>query len=130
MAKKRRCIAVDFDGTVVVHAYPNVGRSVDGAEEILKELVDAGHLLILLTMRSGKELQDAEQWFVERGIPLWNINLNPDQDSWSTSKKVWAHVYIDDCAAGVLLKSEFPDERPFVDWIHIREWLVENGVLD
>ena len=55
-------IAVDFDGTCVTHDYPRIGKEI-GAPKVLKRLVEAGHKLILNTMRSGKELQDAIHWF-------------------------------------------------------------------
>ena len=48
-------ICVDFDGTVVMHECPAIGRDL-GAENILKRLAQKGHYLILWTMRSGKEL--------------------------------------------------------------------------
>ena len=41
---------IDFDGTCVTHAYPLVGKDI-GAQAVLKRLVDAGHQLILFTMR-------------------------------------------------------------------------------
>ena len=43
-------IAVDFDGTCVTHAYPDVGKNI-GAEIVLKKLSDKGHKIILYTMR-------------------------------------------------------------------------------
>jgi hypothetical protein len=51
-------IAIDFDGTCVTHEYPYIGKDI-GAVPVLKELVSSGHQLILFTMRSGKELNDA-----------------------------------------------------------------------
>lgn len=62
-------IAVDFDGTAVTHEYPRVGRFI-GAEPVLKALVDKGHKLILYTMRSGRELDDAVEWFSKNKIEL------------------------------------------------------------
>lgn len=55
-------IAVDFDGTVVSHEYPHIGEDI-GAVPVLKELVAAGHKLILYTMRSGRLLDEARMWF-------------------------------------------------------------------
>ena len=52
-------IAVDFDGTCVTHDYPRIGKEI-GATKVLKRLVEAGHKLILNTMRSGKELQESD----------------------------------------------------------------------
>ena len=71
-------IAVDFDGTCVTHEYPHVGKDI-GAVPVLQQFVKDGHQLILYTMRSGKELQDAVQWFESNGIPLYGVNKNPTQ---------------------------------------------------
>jgi hypothetical protein len=125
----RLYIAIDFDGTVVAHEYPLIGRSV-GAEPVLKALVEAGHKLILFTMRGGTELAEAEEWFVQKEIEIWQVNRNPEQDTWTRSPKVWANIYIDDCAVGVPLRADSPDERPFVDWVRVHRWLVDKGVLD
>ena len=64
---KNLIIAVDFDGTCVTHEYPNVGKEI-GAAQVLKRITDAGHKIILFTMRSGKELQDAVNWFKENNL--------------------------------------------------------------
>lgn len=76
MAIRNALIAVDFDGTVVTHAYPEIGDDA-GAVPVLKELTDNGCRLILYTMRHGKLLDDAIRWFRERGIPLYAVNENP-----------------------------------------------------
>lgn len=115
-------IAVDFDGTCVTHEYPNVGRDI-GAVPVLKKLVDAGHKLILNTMRSGDELEDAIQWFNDNDIPLFGINENPTQKSWTASPKVYAHIYIDDAALGCPLKTNRNSTITFVDWIEVEKQL-------
>lgn len=122
-------IAVDFDGTCVTHNYPDVGIDI-GAEPVLKELVNAGHDLIINTMRSGKELHDAIQWFYSRGIRLRGANENPSQKSWTTSPKVYANLYIDDAALGCPLVVPVENGvRPYVDWVKVRKYLVEEGIL-
>lgn len=109
-------IGIDFDGTCVTHDYPEVGKDI-GAVEVLKQISDKGHLLILNTMRSGKELQDAVDWFNSNGIPLYGVNENPTQKQWTSSPKVYAHLYIDDAALGCPLKVDTNiSNRPFVDW--------------
>jgi predicted mannosyl-3-phosphoglycerate phosphatase (HAD superfamily) len=77
---KSRVIAVDFDGTCVTHEYPHIGKDI-GAVPVLKSFVEAGHRLILYTMRSGKELDEAVDWFKRNGIPLSGVNENPSQKS-------------------------------------------------
>ena len=122
-------IAVDFDGTCVTHDYPRIGKEI-GATKVLKRLVKAGHKLILNTMRSGKELQDAIHWFNENGIELYGVNENPTQKRWTSSPKVYAHMYIDDAAFGCPLRN-VPDfsDRPFVDWDSIWRQLIQMGIV-
>lgn len=121
-------IALDFDGTVVTHEYPYIGEDI-GAVPVLKELVAGGHQLILFTMRSGKLLDDALAWFERNGIELYAVNENPEQVSWTSSVKVHANMYIDDCALGCPIRFEDGVRRPFVDWKKVREILVYNRVI-
>ena len=121
-------IALDFDGTVVTHEYPYVGEDI-GAVPVLKELTDAGHQLILFTMRSGKLLDEALAWFERNGIELFAVNENPEQKSWTSSVKVHANIYIDDCALGCPIRFEDGVRRPFVDWQKVREILAYNRVI-
>lgn len=112
-----KTIAVDFDGTVVVHEYPDVGKDAPYALEVLKRLEANGVRLILWTMRHGKELQDAVDWFERKGIPLFAVNENPEQKGWTESPKAYAQAYIDDAAIGCpLVESPVPGTRPIVDW--------------
>ena len=121
-------IAVDFDGTCVTHDYPYIGSDI-GAVPVLRELVDAGYNLVLNTMRSGRLEKDAVKWFKENNIPLYGVNCNPDQKSWTSSPKVFADLYIDDAALGIPLKTSQTSTRPFVDWVAVRELLVSLGSL-
>ena len=47
-------IAVDFDGTIVEHEFPDIGPPVPGAIESLKRFQDAGVKIILWTTRSNQ----------------------------------------------------------------------------
>jgi hypothetical protein len=85
-------IAIDFDGTCVLHEYPAIGRDI-GAKPYLGMLVEDGHQLILYTMRSGDRLAEAVLWFEEAGIPLFGVNHNPEQDYWTESPKAYAQLY-------------------------------------
>lgn len=115
-------IAVDFDGTCVKHAYPYIGEDI-GAVDVLKELVEKGHDLILWTMRSGQTLEDAIKWFEDNDIQLYAAQRNPTQDQWTESPKAYAQIYIDDAALGCPLINDH------VDWVKVKEWLVEKGIL-
>lgn len=115
-------IAVDFDGTCVTHDYPEVGKEI-GAVPVLKELVKQKHKLILWTMRSGSQLEDAVEWFNSNGIPLYGIQTNPTQKSWTESPKAYANIYIDDAALGAPLKhDEMLSPREFIDWAAVADY--------
>ena len=114
-------ICVDFDGTVVDHRYPYVGDPVPLAVDWLQRWVELGAKLILFTMRSdgaeGQELlRDAVEYFEKNNIQLFGINHNPDQDSWTSSPKAYARIYIDDAAFGCPLVHLPTFNRPCVDW--------------
>ncbi len=133
-------IAIDFDGTCVAHEYPKVGRDI-GAIPVLRKLVDAGHQLILYTMRSDKQgispvtekledgvLQDAINWFNDNNIKLYSIQKDLGQENWTSSNKCYAHLYIDDAALGAPLIYN-TDERPYVDWSAIQTLLIVKNIL-
>lgn len=120
-------ICIDFDGTVVEHSYPVVGAEVPGAVDVIRELVAAGHKIIVFTMRSDEYLQDAVDWYHERGIGLYGVNTNPTQSSWTNSPKAYGHLYIDDAALGCPLVEREGGGRAYVDWVGVRKLLVEKG---
>lgn len=120
-------VAVDFDGTCVTHEFPKVGKDVRYAVEVLKQIVAHGAGIVLFTMRSGQYLEEAINWFTERGIPLYGINKNPTQSNWTQSPKAYAHLYIDDAALGCPLTfDETICSRPFVDWVGVDKLLQEH----
>lgn len=108
-------IAVDFDGTCVTHKFPDTGEDI-GAAPVLRRLVKAGAKLILWTMRSAEGLDTAVEWFAKNKIPLFGINENPLQKSWTSSPKAYAMIYIDDAALGCPLVHPDAPARPHVDW--------------
>lgn len=149
MSDKKLIIAVDFDGTCVKHAFPEIGEDI-GAVPVLKRLVAEGHKLILYTMRSncegntgasdefpnvinGEFLNHAIEWFKTNGIELWGHQTNPNQGSWTTSPKCYAHLYIDDAALGAPLRlDKDPDiefSRPYIDWTAVELILEADDIL-
>jgi hydroxymethylpyrimidine pyrophosphatase-like HAD family hydrolase len=91
-------IAVDFDGTIVEHEYPKIGKPKLFAFETLKALQDRGDQLILWTYRSGKELDEAVEFCKNNGIEFYAVNKNYPEEVYddSISRKVLADIYIDD----------------------------------
>ncbi len=98
-------IAVDFDGTIVEHRYPKIGREKPFAIETLKKLRDDGHQLILWTVREGRLLDEAVDFCKARGLVFYAVNSNYEEeraDHRSYSRKLKADIFIDDCNVGGL----------------------------
>ena len=122
-------IVLDFDGTCVTNSYPNIGKDLPNCVEVLKKLNEKNVNLILLTQRDGKKLIEAVEWFESKGIKLYGINENPMQ-TFSKSRKVYGHIYIDDKNLGCPLAfHKSLSDRPFVDWKKVEKMLKEMKVL-
>ena len=115
-------LAVDFDGTVVPHDFPNIGDPLDGAIQTLKDLKNAGYTLIMWTCRESHYLVDAINCCRAQGIEFRSINHNTNEDEWAGSRKIYADVYIDDKNVG-----------GFIGWDKIRKILLptinDKGVI-
>ena len=106
-------IAIDFDGTIVEHRYPEIGREIPFAIETLKRLIKDGHKLILWTVREGELLQDAVAWCSAKGVHFYKVNRywdeNDEEEYLSStsghhkySRKIKADLFIDDRNIGGL----------------------------
>ncbi len=91
-------IAVDFDGTIVEHKYPRIGKEMLFAFQTLKELQKQNHKLILWTYRAGKQLDEAVEYCKKNGIEFYAVNSNYPEEELDTSisRKIYADIYIDD----------------------------------
>ena len=98
-------IAVDFDGTIVEHRYPEIGREIPFAIETLKMLTREGHRLILWSVREGKLLDEAVEWCRERGLEFYAVNKDypeESQEDRNYSRKLKVGMFIDDRNVGGL----------------------------
>lgn len=99
-------IAVDFDGTIVRHEYPRIGKEIPFAVQTLKMLSDKGHRLILWTVREGKLLDEALQWCRDRGLEFYAANKDYPEETFdnngSFSRKLKVDLWIDDRCVGGL----------------------------
>jgi len=114
-------IAVDFDGTLVEHEYPKIGKEKLFAFETLKQLQKEEHRLILWTIRTGKELEDAVEYCKNKGIEFYAVNKNYPEEEYAEgeiSRKVNADIFIDDRNVG-----------GFHGWSAIYQMLNEAGAL-
>lgn len=100
-------IAVDFDGTIVEHRYPDIGEEKPFATETLRMLIRDRHNLILWTVREGKLLDEAIEWCRERGVEFWAVNRDfPEEDvrkNQHFSRKIKADIFIDDRNLGGMI---------------------------
>lgn len=99
-------IAVDFDGTIVEHEYPKIGKEKIFATETLRHLINDGHRLILWTVREGELLDEAVEWCRQRGVEFYAVNKDFPEENISKneqfSRKIKADVWIDDLNVGGL----------------------------
>lgn len=121
MPYQKRLVSVDFDGTIVHHAFPEIGEPLPEAFEVMKELQDAGYLLILNTCRENHKkrhyLDEAIAFCKKNGIEFRSVNKNHQDDDFRDDggKKVFAHYYIDDRNLG-----------GFPGWDKVREILLQK----
>jgi hypothetical protein len=112
-------IAVDFDGTIVEHRYPEIGPEIPFATETLKLLIKEQHKLILWSVREGKLLDDAVEWCRQRGVEFYAINRDYPEESVQNnnhfSRKLKVEMFIDDRNVGGL-----PDWGTIYQMIHER----------
>lgn len=113
-----KVIAVDFDGTIVTHAYPAIGKEMLFAFATLKELQARGHKLILWTFRSGDLLDEAVEYCRKNGVEFYAVNKNYPEEIYTDkiSRKVNADIFIDDRNIG-----------GFRGWSEVWQMLHPNG---
>ena len=112
-------IAVDFDGTIVEHRYPAIGKELPFAFDTLKALQKKRHQLILWTYRSGRELDEAVEYCRQNGIEFYAVNKSyPEEmfDEYLASRKIEADLFIDDRNVG-----GFPGWGEIYQMIHPNE---------
>lgn len=110
-------IAVDFDGTIVTDKYPKIGNPQLFAFETMKKLQEHGHRLILWTVRSGIQLEEAVQFCKKNGIEFYAVNKNYTEEITDdhTSRKINADIFIDDRNIG-----------GFIGWGKVHQLLFEE----
>ena len=98
-------IGVDFDGTIVEHKYPDIGKEIPFAIDTLKRLAAEHHKIILWSVREGKLLDEAVEYCRKRGLEFYAVNSNNPENGIQRERhqrKLIADVYIDDRNVGGL----------------------------
>ena len=118
---------MDFDGTIVEHDFPRIGRPLPEAFEVLKELKEAGWKLILWTCRedygykiSQQYLTDAVEFCAENGIEFDAVNETLEEHEFRPEdcikRKPYSHWNIDDRNLG-----------GFPGWLSVRKMLLPSA---
>lgn len=100
-------IAIDFDGTIVQHDFPRIGKLMPGAKRVINKWYDMGWHILVWTCRNNYE-PDHPEWteapigavadFCKReGLKITGINQQqPGLGFYLEARKIFANVYIDD----------------------------------
>lgn len=139
-------IYLDFDGTVVEHIYPQMGRSNFGSLEVVRKLQNAGHQIVLNTYRADCNNGTLEQavkylkeyaWMVTHPrnedfellpFEVLNEKIHPplfNIDEFIKNKE----IFIDDMSNGTPLKPAQMSNGFMVDWVELERIFVEKGIL-
>lgn len=125
-------IAVDFDGTIVEHRYPEIGKERPFATMTLRRLSDEGHRLILWSVREGNLLDEAVEWCKDRGVTFYAVNRDFEEEDGTGrnfSRKIKADLFIDDRNVGGL-----PDWGTIYALVNSHKtWeqlLIEDGIVE
>lgn len=113
-----KTISVDFDGTIVKEAYPEIGELIPNAKEVITRLYMNGNDIIINTCRSGVFEGEAELFLMKNEIPFNYINNNlPEKIEryGRDCRKISADLYIDN--KNLLHES---------DWLEIEKILAEK----
>ncbi|MDR1681899.1 MAG: hypothetical protein LBS25_00705 [Candidatus Symbiothrix sp.] len=111
-------IAIDFDGTLHTGNWPEIGAPAPYAKAVMQLLKEEGHYLIIWTCREGARQTEMINWLLEQGIPFDRVNEHKPGAAelyGSASRKVYAHLYIDDKQVGGLPA-----------WPEIYEWIARK----
>lgn len=134
MEDYKRILAIDFDGTIVEHAYPQIGKLMPFAKSAINLLYELNNYIIISTCRGGQELNCARFHLDLMGIKYHKINENApfEMIGFQPFPKVFANVYIDDLNFGgfpgwqkVLFELE-PDWQNVLVQLEKNERLLEN----
>ena len=143
-------IYLDFDGTIVEHQYPKMGKPNFGCIEVIKKLQDAGHEIILNSYRADCNdgtLEEAQKLLNEQYLKLLknpelidHFRIEPitkfarnklipskwDMELFKTKNL----MFIDDKSAGIPLKKAVWSHGLMVDWDVIDAQFLEHGMYE
>lgn len=102
--KKQLTFGVDFDGTIVSKAFPNIGEINEEVVKFMDAAIKQGHLVIVWTARSINYEQDAIDFLNKNNVPYSYVNENPEDEyakKGIQGRKIFCDYYLDDRAVNV-----------------------------
>lgn len=131
-------IFLDFDGTIVEHAYPEIGNYVDGCYKVISKLQKAGHKIVLNSYRiqskSGKlklaldHINSCGEGIIQPISEFSKSKINPFYWNWDVFM-TFSFIFIDDECLGVpLKKGTLNPDRFVVNWEEVDKQFEENGI--
>lgn len=128
-------IQLDFDGTVVEHAYPEIGLPNPGAIEVILKLQKKGHKIILNTMRANFKnglLNEAILYLQNNGFTFLDSEINKakvEPVEWNMTSADSDVIFIDDIAKDIPLTKAKNVNGYMVDWIELERQLIAMNIL-
>ena len=131
-------IYLDFDGTVVEHAYPEIGVLNPRSFALIRKLQNAGHRIILNTYRADLadgSLQAAQDFLNDINNELLPITecteLKIQPPAWNWEKTIEEGIlYIDDVCDGTpMIRNIALPFGMMVDWKTLEEWFIDQGII-
>ena len=99
--KKKKTVAIDFDGTIVENIFPEIGAIKQNVVDKMREWYEQGHTIIIWTCRTDQYAEEARKFLDDNEIPYHYFNENPTNPLGDWCRKIFADVYLDDRALNV-----------------------------
>lgn len=138
-------IYLDFDGTVVDHEYPRIGKYNNGCFEIIKKLQNAGHKIILNTYRANcnngtleraiEFINESKSYFIDKSEdntlnPLDGVErykIHPTE--WNWNKMLSENImFIDDITPKIPLSCSDVYGECKVNWDELDKQFIEHNM--
>lgn len=112
-----KIIAIDFDGTIVNHEFPKIGKLKEHAKEAINTIAKNNYVCIW-TCRGGQYAIDACKFLNDNDIHFSYFNASPVDHVNIGCRKIIADCYIDD-------RNIFAR----IDWNKIEKHFINNDNL-
>ena len=98
---KKKILAIDFDRTIAGYAkYPDIGKPINGVNDALRELREAGYAIRIYTCRLNDTHKKSDRIKERKKIEAWLKKYRIIYDDFAEAEegKIFADFYIDDKA--------------------------------